>query len=406
MTNQTPYALKIPEVLREVFQHLGSDRKALYSASRVNKAWAEECLNVLWHHITVNGARLLASIPKHRRQFYADKIRRWTLDMSSTDDQYEICELDFPRLKRVDLWLTDDNSGYHHQLVPSLEEFRLHNKSTEAEDTLWELPRCCPNLRKLCVRSEPQIGFDGLEGYLKEFSKLRALDLTGMTADAMTDEVFFHLANLPLHELRMRKPITSEMVDLAYQRLGSGNLFPGLHYLEAKMEWCIAARLLPAMTRLRELRLDLVSSDTNHKTFQAIGTLTELSDLYLTTACQTGKVISREEVLAIGQLHKLRNLTILGTELTFDEAITEDDLVILFSSFPGAEDICIDAFNTNLIPGSATSALATTSTRLQHYTFKAIWDVTFAESSTLPLFSELQSMRYQHLFCRDIAIEG
>lgn len=204
----------------------------------------------------------------------------------------------------------------------------------------------------------------------------------------------------------MRKPITSEMVDLACQRLGSGNLFPDLDYLEAKMEWCVAARLLPGMTMLRELRLDIVPSDSNHKIFQAIGTLIEMRDLYLTIADQTEEVLSREEVLAIGQLHKLRNLTILGTELTFDELVTDDDLVIFFSSFPEAEDIYVDAFNTNIIPSPAMIALATTSTRLRRYVFKAILDVGFAESSTPPLFPELQSMQYQHLLYRDISVEG
>ncbi|KAH0155788.1 hypothetical protein KCU67_g8565, partial [Aureobasidium melanogenum] len=332
MSEQTPHALTIPEVLREVFQYLESDRKALYSASRVNRTWAEECLNVLWHHITVNGAKLLASIPTQRRQFYADKIRCWTLDMSSTDHQDEICDLDFPRLRRVDLWLTKDNWRYDHQLVPTLEDFRLHDTSKKAEYILWELPDCCPNLRKLCVRSD-QLDFDGLEGYLKEFSKLRALDLT-------------------------------------------------------------------------ELRLDLVSSDTNHKSFQAIGTLTELRELHLKLAYQPEKILSREEVLAIGQLHKLRDVEILGGSLIFDELVTDDDLVIFFSSFPEVENIYVDAFNTNIIPSPAMIALATTSTRLRHYVFKAILDVDFAESSTPPLFPELRSMQYQHLLYWDISVEG
>ena len=406
MTDQTLHALMIPEVLREVVQHLDSDHKALYSASRVNRAWAEECLNLLWHSVSEDGATRLASIPKQRRHFYADRIRSWTLDMSPTDDQDQMCELDFPRLRRVDLWLTDDNSGCNHQLVPTLEEFQLFNNSKEPEYTLWELLSCCPNLRKLCVRSEPQINFDELEDFLKEFSRLRALDLTSISADNITDEVFCHLASLPLHELRMRKPITSEMVDLACQRVGSGSLFPDLHYFEAGMEWCTAARLLPAMTMLRELRLNLVSSDTNHETFQAIGTLTELKDLDLRVAYQTERVLSREEVLAIGQLHNLRNLRILGGRtLTIDKVVTDNDLVTLLSSFPKAEDIYIDAFKTTLIPSSATTALAMTSTQLRYYTFLAIWDLDSVESSTLPLFAKLRIMHYQYLVNRDIPVE-
>ncbi|KAG9846123.1 hypothetical protein KCU98_g6567, partial [Aureobasidium melanogenum] len=169
--------------------------------------------------------------------------------------------------------------------------------------------------------------------------------------------------------------------------------WPNMLFFEAGTEWGAAARLLPTMAGLRELKLDLVPSDTNHKTFQAVGALTELKGLHLALAYEAERILSREEMLAIGQLHNLRNLTILGSELTLDEAVTDDDLVIFLSSFSEVEDVHIDAFNTTLVPSSATIALATTSTRLQHYTYTAIWDISFGESSTPLLFPELQSMR-------------
>lgn len=126
MSDQIPFALTIPEILREMLQHLEPDRKALCSVDRVNRAWAEEGLNILWHHLIMDGARRLASVSKHRRQFYADKLRSWDRDLSSIEYQYHMRKLNFPRLKRVDLWLTKDNLGCNHQLVPNLEDFRLH----------------------------------------------------------------------------------------------------------------------------------------------------------------------------------------------------------------------------------------------------------------------------------------
>ncbi|KAG9846939.1 hypothetical protein KCU98_g6063, partial [Aureobasidium melanogenum] len=409
MTDQTPYALTISEILREVLEHLEFNLKALCSAIRVNRAWSEEGLDILWRSPVEDCSELLASLPEHRRQFYADRICCWILDKNPWKYQNCMLDLEFPRLRRLDLWLAEDSLYFDYQLVPTLEEFRLYNFIPEAEEYLQQLPEYCPNLRKFCVGPSPvrRLEFDQLEIYLKELPKLRALDLNGMSDDTMTDKVFLHLASLPLWELRMQKPVTSEMIDLACERLGSGNLFFNVHFVELKMEWCAAAKLIPNLTTLRKLRLDLVSQDTNYRSFQAIGTLTELRDLHLTIAYQTQRSLSREEILAIGQLHKLRNLKILGGgALTLDESVANNDLVSFLSSFPAAEYIYIDAFRSGLIPSQATIALATTSTRLESYTFLANWDLGFAESSTPPLFPKLQTMFYQHLRYQNIPVEG
>ncbi|KAH0388555.1 hypothetical protein KCU92_g835, partial [Aureobasidium melanogenum] len=385
------------------------DLKALYSVIRVNKAWSEEGLNILWRNPVEDCSELLASLPEHRRQFYADRICSWILDKSPRKYQNCTLDLDFPRLRRLDLWLAEDKLYFDHQLVPTLEEFRLYNFIPEAEEYLRQLPEYCPDLRKFCVGRSPirRLDFDRLEIYLKELPKLRALDLNGMSDDTMTDKVFLYLASLPLWSLRMQKSITSEMVDLACERLGSGDLFANVHFVELKMEWCAAAKLIPNLTTLRKLKLELVSRDTNYRSFQAIGTLTELRNLHLQIAYQTERSLSREEILAIGQLHKLHSLTILGGgALALNGSVTDDDLVSFFSSFPEAENIYIAAFNANVIPSSATVALATTSTRLLHYTFMATWDVNFAESSTPTLFPKLQTLQYRHLFYRDISFEG
>ncbi|KAH0368604.1 hypothetical protein KCU65_g3809, partial [Aureobasidium melanogenum] len=409
MSDQTPYALTIREILREVFEYLEYDFKTLCSAIRVNKVWSEEGLNILWRKPVEDCSELLASLPEHRRQFYADRICSWILDKSPLSCQKCTLDLDFPRLRRLHLWLAEDNLHFDHQLVPTLEEFRLHNFIPEAEEYLQQLPEYCPDLRRFLVGHSAirRLDFDRLELYLKEFPKLRALDLNGMSDDTMTDKVFLHLASLSLWELRMQKPITSEMVDLACEQLGSGNLFANVHFVELKMEWCAAAKLIPSLTTLRKLRLELVSHDTNYRSFQAIGTLTELRNLHLKIAYQTQRSISREEILAIGQLHNLQSLAILGGgALTLDESVTDDELVMFFSSFPDADNIYIDAFDNTLIPVSATIALATTSMRLRFYTFMAIWDIEFAESSTPLLFPKLETMQYKLLSYQGISIEG
>jgi hypothetical protein len=81
------------------------------------------------------------------------------------------------------------------------------------------------------------------------------------------------------------------------------------------------------------------------------------------THFQIERNVSREEILAIGHLHKLRNLAISGLgALTLDDSVTNDDLVSFLSSFPDAEKIAILIFQTSLITSSAIFASA----RLPH----------------------------------------
>lgn len=269
-----------------------------------------------------------------------------------------------------------------------------------------QLPERCPNLRRFWIDYTVfRIDFRRLRDYLKKFSKLRSVNLNGMSDNAITDEVFSHLASLPLCELRMKRPITSEMADLVYQQLGYHSLLPNVGDVDLKMEWRAAAVLIPALTTLRKLKLELVPGDTSHGAIQAIGTLTNLRELDLSTAYQITITLSREQFLAIGKLHKLRDLTISGA-LTLDKSVTDDDLVSFLSSFPEAECICINAFQASLIPSSATVALATTSTRLRYYAFSAIWDLNFVQSHTPPLFPNTKIMHYKRLHLADVPPEG
>lgn len=401
MSAQTPCALQVPEILCEVFDHLESDPGTLFAACRVNKVWAEKSLNLLWRDQHRSGMKRLASLTESRRQFYADKIRSFKVEQRPSEYRRCIETLNFPRLRMLEVIVTEKNRDFDHLLVPGLEEFELYGVKSLFEGYLRQVPERCPNLRKLCVG---HIGnphdFDRLEDYLKKFSKLRSIDLTGMSDRTMTDEVFVHLASSPLSELHMNKPITFEMIDLTYGQL-PGRLFPSLAHADLRVKWRVAAMLLPTMTTLRELELMLEPFDTGYKALQAVGTLTELRHLTLTAAWEP-KSLSREELLAICKLHKLRNLWITGySMLTLDSSVTNDDLVSFLSSFPEAENIDINAFYTSVIPSSATIALATTSTQLRSYAFNATWDLAFVQSTSDPLFLELKVVYFRGLHYPD-----
>lgn len=405
MSARTSHALQIPEILCEVLEHFEFDLRTLFSACLVNKAWAEQGLNILWRSHLREGLERLERLSDRRRQFYANKIRSLRMDEKPIQNQDCLDTLNFPRLRTLEVCLGDVHYWNSSRcLVPSLEVFHLYAIGSRVEDYLRQLPECCPNLRELRVSYlGEKLDFDRFEDYLKKLSKLRSVDLDGLSDSTMTDEVLVHLASLPLCELRMCKLITSEIVDLAYKRLGSGNVFSKVTQVDFIMKWHAAAMLLPTLTTLKRLHIHLVSGDMDRGAFHAIGTLKELRDFKLTSG-RIDNPLSREEILAIGKLHKLRNLTISST-LILDDSVTDDDMVSFLSSFPEAESININSFYTSIIPSSATIALATTSTRLWSYMISATLDLGFVGTSATPLFPELKAMAFPRLYCSDAPTE-
>jgi hypothetical protein len=267
MSAQTPHALTIPEILCEILDHLEFDPKTLFAACLVNKAWTGPSLDRIWCSHDWTGVERLESLPECQRQFYADKIRSLKIKSSPIQCGRYIETLNFPRLRKLMVWLTDD-WDFSHLLVPTLEEFAFYNSIPQGENYLRQLPERCPNLRGFYFgRHTFYIEFNRLGDYLKRFSKLQSVDLEGISDSAMTDEVFIRLASLPLCEIHMKKLITSEMIDLAHKRLEPDSSFSNAGYLDLRMEWRAATMLVPTLTTLRRLELTLVSGDTNHKAF-------------------------------------------------------------------------------------------------------------------------------------------
>jgi hypothetical protein len=103
-------ALSLPEILRNVLERLadGADdsddktecRRALCSAARVNSAWAQHALDLLWQRPP---ERAFMELPEARRQFYASRVRSFAVERYN----YLLITLSFPRLREIDLQLDE-----------------------------------------------------------------------------------------------------------------------------------------------------------------------------------------------------------------------------------------------------------------------------------------------------------
>jgi hypothetical protein len=64
-------ALQLSKILRYILDYLYSKRKSVYTATPVNRAWAEEVSAILWQHAPL---RDLLTVPTERRQYYASLV--------------------------------------------------------------------------------------------------------------------------------------------------------------------------------------------------------------------------------------------------------------------------------------------------------------------------------------------
>jgi hypothetical protein len=139
-----PPALRLPEIVHAVLQHLRDDTVSLFAAIRVSRTWFGNGVGVLWSR---PGYAALRRVAPERRQFYADKITT----IMTTQEQIPCATLRFPRLRVLDVWLKHDDAqdGRRIQLIqPDLIDLRAPLTAA----VLKRLMSACPHqLRKLSL---------------------------------------------------------------------------------------------------------------------------------------------------------------------------------------------------------------------------------------------------------------
>ncbi len=119
-----------PDIVRQILRHVDGDRATLCAATRVNKTWFSEAIDILWQELPI--LHFLA-VGADRRQIYATRVRHIVLSLWVADDLHEaLAPLEFPRLRRLTLangWSLNFTCGgtkvVSRYLRPSVKELVL-----------------------------------------------------------------------------------------------------------------------------------------------------------------------------------------------------------------------------------------------------------------------------------------
>jgi hypothetical protein len=263
----------IPELLRAIFDHLEPYDYQLRAVCLVNTTWAELGLDIHWSSTSETSLlRVGLLTAPSRRQFYASKVVRLTLDRCLAF----LARLEFPRLLHVDYMFPDGESAveYHANVQTWLPRSVSSLSFSDGSD-----PFSSPNM-------------------LVFYAQLRALQ-----------ELRFLWLDMPYYDR-----ITAAMIERVSASVRDP--FARLRLLEAVVD-AGALRLLAPMlrrnARITHLKL-VISGKHRHDAvlpkLAKLETLTSLSvHLLLPTA------LANDHILTLRQLRLLRTLEVSGKGL-------------------------------------------------------------------------------------------
>jgi hypothetical protein len=360
--------LQLPELLAQVFDHLETQGpKHLLAAVRVNSLWADQATNILWQHPPYTALAALAN--DARRQYYARKVRALTLANPATDagslNAASSClaRVPLPRLQQLELVADavlldesglatlsnllvpvpplreDDNEdngsgrrGIVNAVSSQLARFRYHGRALWLMDVLellrvagaplTELTLDCTAAGRGSITPDPVL-FLGMLEALSSSGRLTSALFKGSAAHAVALPALVYLARLPdLASLTIdrcvRKAEVHDMLTgattLAGRRSGAPilSVFPSLQRLTLGIESAAVPLLLPHLTGLRHLALQLHDEKPlPDLVLSTVGTTPSMRGLRsLQLLVRADAYASVENWLALMSLTELRALTV------------------------------------------------------------------------------------------------
>ncbi|KAI5235215.1 hypothetical protein E4T43_09425 [Aureobasidium subglaciale] len=364
----TPVALSLPDIVSHVFSFLRQDRKTLRAAACVTELWFQEATRLLW---TVAGSQVLVAVKDRRRNLYAPKISRLTLQSVNSHEHLRHCQFTALRIlvfsggpRNVD---SDLLCQYLH---PGLEE--VYFTSLPPDHFLDGLNQQCPRLRvfhqgtnsfALSLACEPEAA--ALLQALSSIASLEYLAILGETSE-------------------------KHLTELQGLTLGS-RTFASVNRLELTIGVSAISSLSITFSALKSLCLDVVIRPGNY----ILDTLAELPLETLQLHVITGAELSSRELIFLHKSSNLRSLVIKpmpwrpgGRIAKFESS--NNDFRYIFSKLSKLEKLLI-WFELDIPdPDAALIDLGQSCPRLENLRIYSSIDLTEWESVPAPLFPSLK----------------
>lgn len=338
MNSSASHALKIPEILTHILEN--GNYATLNAATLVNKLWFECAFPIFWQH---GDALKLANVPDaDRRQMYASQMTVLVFvvdDLRNSHDR--LMDLDFPKLKKLELDHCGASHLFLHYLRPKVEHLVLNGVdwfSSQFDDAA----KVVGHLKTIefdCVGWHSSSA--AIASFLKHCKCLETALLFNIGDDEDFEAADCVVALATLHRLEKLNCVLEITEDAVHQITKNvPQPFARLRWLSSHVQSAAVSifwRLVPNLTYL-DLYIPEGSED-----LQNISNLKNLRNLSLR---QTHGSIgfTRRQLMALASLHNLEHLVLYspGPPPQQDALLSDADFTHIISTMPRLEALTVE----------------------------------------------------------------
>ena len=348
-------ALKLPEILLEIFSHLREDGSSLCSIIRVNKQWFQLGTSIIWRDCSKSESskealffRILGGIPGKRRFLYISKIR--ALSTSAKENRSPMFSSHPSDMNITTVLLRDYNK------MTSLQHF-----SRFMQTALRELELClclinrylmrrlserCPQLQKLRIIECLMDGSLSLQEFLERLPAVKSIHFSSSENLLNSDTLSYLARRKNLEDLTLDGSVDDGALAKASARVKDP--FPATQSLNVNADSLNLPILMPMVRTVRKLSLFSLHSSVDN-TLQHVSKLTELRDLTLCLS-YADRNCTREGLMSLTPLSNLERLNIsqpkcfiyMGVDMSHESVFSSEEFEEFISCFPRLRYLEID----------------------------------------------------------------
>ncbi|KAG9606160.1 hypothetical protein KCU77_g266, partial [Aureobasidium melanogenum] len=347
------------ELHEKVVNHLKDDRAALGNVIASKCPATNEALRLYWSTATPENDLLtvLDNKPSQHRQFFANKLRRVTIEFKAPGEHHEGRGLQYSRLQNLTVVHDQVLMGIESRTYARIRRFmnarlrylevgcHLHESMNVTPTTDNFLPALsgCSDLRSLALHARVKgATSEDLVDVLNNCNMLRSLKLEKYTDSLIDESTIQAIAAHPtIRFLAIDKHLDVQLLSLV---ANVPRPFKQITSLRLCIDTSAAHSLLPHMEKLKILELTVLSDYGTTSIFPHLRTLTNLKSLYIKFH---NKILRDEDLSHLAPLKQLESLELSehdDEKAFFNTAMVRPDLfAAVLGSLPVLDSFTLHA---------------------------------------------------------------